>query len=450
MTITETIYSYHVILPHATEPRVLLHETAQGVALPQWETRTRRFWQTVDHVNRSVCDLWGATVFTVRPMRVRFEDGRVTCIYVLENLDPTWQPHIGRWYSRADLDGLSFAVQEERVLLESWFADDNSAPQRVDWYKPGWFATAQAWIDAEVARNFMRREGAIEQKRAWQRCSLLRVPVTGGEVWFKALPAFFGHELRLMYRLHQQYPDNISSFLTWDSTRNWMLMPSFGDTTLAGVTDIGRWEEAIRVYARIQIEQAGQVVALRTDGVPYLGVDALIDGLDTLLADDAALRVGQRGGLSEAERAAFYAAAPRLKALCAELGAFGLPLTLEHGDLWSENIAATATGYIFFDWSDCSISHPFFSLYPLLLPQYLPDNPDVAQRVRDAYLDQWREYAPPETLQAAFKLAQRLAPLYFAVLYHRIIVPQMEFAWEMQLGVPYNIKQLLMALDRET
>ena len=55
-----------------------------------------------------------------------------------------------------------------------------------------------------------------------------------------------------------------------------------------------------------------------------------------------------------------------LGAACDELTASGLPLTLEHGDLWVSNIYVGDAEPQFIDWTDASISHPFLSLGPLL------------------------------------------------------------------------------------
>ena len=47
-----------------------------------------------------------------------------------------------------------------------------------------------------------------------------------------------------------------------------------------------------------------------------------------------------------------------------ELAESGLPLTLEHGDLWSSNVYVSDSEVAFIDGTDASLSHPFFSLMP--------------------------------------------------------------------------------------
>jgi hypothetical protein len=129
--------------------------------------------------------------------------------------------------------------------------------------------------------------------------------------------------------------------------------------------------------------------------------------------------------MTAAQIARLRAIAPDLHAACAELAALGIPETLEHGDLWGTNIFLaddSGSTFRFHDWSDSSLSHPFFSLLLTLHDVELafPDMPDARDRLRDA-----------------FAMAQRLAPLDHALLYHRRILPAMRAKWEMALMLPY-------------
>ena len=77
-----------------------------------------------------------------------------------------------------------------------------------------------------------------------------------------------------------------------------------------------------------------------------------------------------------------------------ELSQIGLPDTLEHGDLGASSILITGAGPVFLDWSDSSISHPFFSMFRLaqdaasLLPA---SSAESRRRMRDAYLERREE-----------------------------------------------------------
>jgi Ser/Thr protein kinase RdoA (MazF antagonist) len=128
----------------------------------------------------------------------------------------------------------------------------------------------------------------------------------------------------------------------------------------------------------------------------------------TLAADAAAL-----GGLTDAERAQFRVALPRLQAMCAALAACGIPQTLVHGDLHLHNVAGRAGHQQFFDWTDACVSHPFFDLISVF------DDEDCARQVqlRDAYLGVWSDDAPVERLLEAWALARLLSDLHQAISY---------------------------------
>ncbi len=90
-------------------------------------------------------------------------------------------------------------------------------------------------------------------------------------------------------------------------------------------------------------------------------------GVLLLPADVAATLPGRPTGLSPEQREALAALTPRLHELCAELDGYGLPPAIEHGDFWAGQIIAGPQGFTFLDWSDSSISHPFFSLLLFLI-----------------------------------------------------------------------------------
>jgi aminoglycoside phosphotransferase (APT) family kinase protein len=157
-----------------------------------------------------------------------------------------------------------------------------------------------------------------------------------------------------------------------------------------------------------------------------------------LAADVVAL-----GGLTDAERAQFHEALPRLQAMCAALAACGIPQTLVHGDLHLHNVAGSAGRTQFFDWTDACVSHPFFDLISIF------DDEDRARQaqLRDGYLGQWSDCAPLERLLEAWALAQPLGDLHQAISYQHIVAA-LEPVAQVELGdsVPYYVRKVLHAL----
>jgi hypothetical protein len=255
----------------------------------------------------------------------------------------------------------------------------------------------------------------------------------------------FAHELPLLDKLAAWHPRSFPRLLGVDAERHWLLMEDFGGEGLVAVGDLGTWEAALSGLATLQVELAAKADLLVAAGVPYRGLDWLAAGVDWLV--EALPRTGDAGGaaLADEELSRLRRLAPRLKGMCAELGSYNVPLSLEHGDLWPSNIVVKQDGFIYFDWSDCSISHPFFSLSILYGETGVerPIFPEVDSRLRDAYLHPWTRYEPLDRLHTAFSLAHVLAPLHNALGYYTHILPNMEHTWEMENMPAYFLRATL-------
>jgi hypothetical protein len=215
--------------------------------------------------------------------------------------------------------------------------------------------------------------------------------------------------------------------------------------------DLAPWEAALRSFAEVQIALAARYDELRALGVPERRIADLATAVEPLLDDSAATLPGEPAGLSAEQRAQLRTLAPRLPTAIAELAAYGLPATIEHGDLWPGQIFVADDRIAFIDWSDSSIAHPFFSLLLFLeeIEDYVPNEPDVRNRLRDAYLEPWQAYGSREDLLRAFELAQPLAALHHALTYHRVVLPNMELKWEMELMLPFYLKLLLRTATQQ-
>jgi hypothetical protein len=296
----------------------------------------------------------------------------------------------------------------------------------------------------QLARLGLWPIDVIVQIRHSERGCVLRVPTNAGPVYFKALPAFFAHEVALTDLLARLYPTNTVQTLAADPHQHWLLLRDYNGRILDDVAEIGHWEEAARRYAQIQVDCISQVAPLMELGCPDRRLNRIAAQLDPLLAEtDTMTLPGRPGGLTPTEVERLRSHAPFLKEWLADLAGYGLPETLEHGDLWGQNIAVTDAGPVYFDWSDSGIAHPFFLMLTWLTDFAItfPDIPAAYQRVRDAYLEPWSDYASANQLVVAFDLAQRVASVYYALI-QRDVRAQMEAQWEMELGVPQCLRRL--------
>jgi Ser/Thr protein kinase RdoA (MazF antagonist) len=184
-------------------------------------------------------------------------------------------------------------------------------------------------------------------------------------------------------------------------------------------------EDVLRTFARLQIEAVSQVDRLLGAGcldrrLAWLAAQAerwlpAIDETSRMLGIDAAT------WLSADEMVELRAAGPQLAAMCGELAAYAVPPALVHGDLHLSNVAHGPRGYLFFDWTDACVAHPFVDMISI----FQEEEGALRDRLRDAYLTEWARFEPPYRLLRAWGLAEPLGALNHAVS-DRSIVANLE------------------------
>lgn len=142
---------------------------------------------------------------------------------------------------------------------------------------------------------------------------------------------------------------------------------------------------------------------------------------------------------------------PRLTAACAELAAHAVPASIVHGGLHLANVAGGPGRYLFFDWTDACVAHPFLDL-PTIRRGTAFDDDDgddrLRDRVRDAYLGEWAAFGPPDDLRRADALAAPLGALHQAVGYGSIaahLQPPVDL--HMARSTAWWLRQVLAGLD---
>jgi hypothetical protein len=449
----EVRFAYYGLIPHPTERQVLVLSNKAGWMLPHFAPQEHHFG-VVDHVNQAMLEQLGIKVTTLCciynvPKRSVHS---VIRAYAMDNHSPDWiPPPDAVWLKREALDTVEWAEATQGAIVEEWFDWlDEPSPLRVPWARFGWFEEAARWIDKQLKRLDLMATGPVEQIRAWTRGCVLRVATTAGVLYFKAVPRAFTHEPVLTRVLSQRHPQHTPKVLAVDVERGWMLMRDMGGTPLNQYQAIDQWEAALHTFGRVQVDMVTRTASLIGIGCPDRHVDELMWQIDRLVADKAAL-IGGLADLSSTEFEAFAAFAPTLKRLGYDLMAYDIPLSLEHGDLWSGNIRVTEDQHVYFDWSNSSVSHPFFDLVLFLgdIEDELPQVPDARTRLRDAYLAAWTAYEPMERLVQAFELAQPLAALHYALVYHQVIMPSLEprAHWELADMLPYYVRRVLKQIQ---
>jgi hypothetical protein len=299
-------------------------------------------------------------------------------------------------------------VDPDRTTYVMMPIDAPPAPSAPTWDQAGWYAGALPWIDEHVTRT-----GPPAQVRVWGLSNVLRVPTADGTVYFKAhahsstlppatLPLLFAHEPRLLTSLEGAVPRPLAI----DEKRVWMLLPDLG-APLADQTDIALWIEAVQSHARLQRSYVGRADHLLDISCVDRRLAVLDAEVDQLLGDNPGT-----AWLEPHERDELAARRTEMRTAIAELAAIGVPETLLHADLHPRNIAVRDGQVLAFDWTDAAVSHPFMDLVTFV-EKRSPLSMD--DRVRDAYLAEWMEYAPMADLRRALELANKLGALFQAM-----------------------------------
>jgi hypothetical protein len=277
------------------------------------------------------------------------------------------------------------------------------------------------------------------------------VPTAEGDVWFKAAAPFGAFEPALTIELARLRPDRITEVVDTDSERGWMLSRDAG-VRLREVIDsedaFVRWEELLPQYAELQLAAASLADRLLALGVPDERLAGLPRRFEQLLGNRAALLPGHPEGLTDDEHGQLVASVPEVERLCHELAAYGIPETIQHDDLHDGNVFVCDGRYVFFDWGDSCITHPFHTLVVTLRVLAFKHGVEPGSgpllRLRDAYLEPFSRFGRPTDLAKAADLAFRVGTIGRAHAWHRALQSvEPELASGDADSVPYGLKLFL-------
>jgi hypothetical protein len=264
---------------------------------------------------------------------------------------------------------------------------------------------AEGWIRAQVEPT-----GAIETTHVRPWATVMRIPVRGGVIWFKACAPVQAFEPRLTAELYERWPDRVTEVLAVDEARHWLLLGDAGVAVGERGNPPEAWLEALPLYAELQKGETAYALDHIGHGVPDLRTAALPAGYERLLASELPI------AKDDVKRLQDYA--PRFTELCSALAKLGIQESIQHDDLHVANLYSEGGNLRVVDWGDSSIAHPFFSLLVTLrfLEEFnhLAPNDAWFRRLRDAYLEPWGS-----GFQETFEIALRVAWFAHAIAWIR-------------------------------
>ena len=319
----------------------------------------------------------------------------------------------------------------------------------LEWAQPEWLAGARSWVEEQIGTGAITDE--IEQVHLVPWSTVLRIPTSEGDLFFKAASMSGTFEPALTMLLAKHWPDRIAEPVAVDLDRGWMLTRNAGTRLreqIHSAADLHRWEAVLSAYAELQIEVAPRARELLALGVPDRRLARIPALLAELLDDGEALMLDLPDGLTSQELDRMREEMPRIAAMCVELAASGIPETLQHDDLSDGNMFVRNGQYVFFDWGDSCVTHPFHTLVVTLrsIAMRLDVEPGGREmlNLRDVYLEPFGIFAPTAELRETFELAYAVGTIGRALAWHDYVkVVDPRFRSEIAPAVPYGLQRFL-------
>ena len=425
----------HCIIPDPKRQRLLLIDVEGRADLPTLE-RDRLGWfaMDVEAIGPRLKDAVGLDVTVLRDL------GSKGHLHWCEVEVHGGSPSHGQW---VPIERLPALPQVHETVVNTWLKELAGAhvpPMRPPWERPGWYGQAVSWIHDQMEDLKLERSGPVQQfKGAWSWSCILVVPTSAGKLFFKACYDKPPGEVALILALQPRWAQCLPRLLAADE-RGWMLMENFEGELIEEMSP-ERWGAAAGRFAQLQIDCAGDAADWLAMGCPDRRPERLPSLLDKVL-DDEELLLSEPNPLTTTNLKRLRDLQPLLQQLCEHLAVSPVPSTLHNQDFRSGNLVAIGRDFLFYDWGDTVLSHPFFSVQRMLdyvsgqegVPRWhwqMRHRADRLRRtIRDSYLSQWESLASRRQLREDFVLSRQLNPLYQAVRwYHEIQYVEVESPW---------------------
>ena len=295
--------------------------------------------------------------------------------------------------------------------MPEWYAAlpprDRSLSER--WGTEEFRDELRAWCEKQVGPV----TGMTQQKlRGW--ATVWRVETAGG-VWF-AKQNCPGQQLEapLMAALARLVPERVVPVTAADG--GFLLTPDQGEVfQVTAGDDLENWVRLAREAAGLQRALLPHHDALLGAGTTELRPEQAGDYFAARIDQYAAIAVGDHRRLSPEVAERLRAHLPVVRRWAEQVGALGLPMTLNHNDLHENNVFDVDGRLRFFDFGDALVTEPLgVLLIPLnILAERLGAGPDDRRlwRVAEAALEVWSDLVPAPQLRAALPAALQLGRL---------------------------------------
>jgi Phosphotransferase enzyme family len=446
---------YYLIIPNLNRKQILFLSNEDKWSLPKVESS--KDIKSFEDINKYVNSKLGVQITLLRCYQNKKHplSGHFSIIYECENHSPSWNPPShGRWIGLSELKTTQLLVAEHYESIANWFMDSNiyeSELSTAPWLKTGWYKGISNRVGDILGHLGINAMNSIEQQCHSTGGCVLRIVTNDDSFYFKTVRSFNAYEILLTQELCNRYPMHFPKVLFTDLENRSFLMKDIAGTELCSIYDIGQWEEALRVFAQIQIDLIEHTGMLLNLGCTDRSLAKMALTIDSFLEDAIKLQSGRADEISREQIEELHRLFAILKEDCGELEGYGIPPTLVHNDFHPHNIFVNENGSVYLDWTESSISHPFFCpAFILQCKECLPaDSESVRTSLREAYLQPWLRYKSKQDLDQAFKLSLPLTKLYYAMTYFRCLINRESDFNKVKSMLPSFLTSLIHDLNEE-
>ena len=280
------------------------------------------------------------------------------------------------------------------------------------WQSEEFAAELADWIAATQVGPVRSLESA--KLRVW--AAVWRADTAAGVHYAKQNCQLQSFEAALVRLLAELAPHHVVPVTATDPARGLLLTPDQGPVFAeAGGEDLDTWRAVLAAGAQLQREVAPALTRLSDVGLTTIAPADAPSYVDQRVSELASRPAGDPMAVPSDKAAALEALRPTIAGWVDRVGALGLPVTLNHGDLHAHNVFHVAGELRFFDFADSLLTEPLGALLiPLnVLADQLdagPDDPRLRWVVEPA-LEVWSDLAPMPALHNALPAALQLARL---------------------------------------
>lgn len=425
---------HRLVIRRANAAEIFLIRGAEGWQLPEVELEERHTAE-VEHVNAEIRRRWGLDTVALFGLGHEESPGGVRRTHALVAASAGADTPTSTWSTSAAMRARSMSREDidlaERAL--------SSATAAMPWSSTAWWPAARAWIARQIGPT------EIAQTRCWESSFVARAHTGRERFFFKAVPPSTREAAVTAFLAEREAP-GAPDVVAVEHEQHWILMRAFEGSCLDDSRDPELWRRAIATYGALQAATIDAVDDFRKLGCPSRRLDDLAASIEPLLADRAALRIGEADGLTRSEAEAILAGAAGWRRGCEDLARSAMPKALDHGDLWPSNLLVGDRQCVIIDWEDAALAPAFLGIAPFLVMRAEWKVPLALDDIAASYLAPFAQHLEPGEARRLFDRAMPLGFLELAVRYWRMPAEVVALHPWMREMVPFFLRGVLGAV----